>query len=94
MFSQTTDGVRRRWFIYSQYGGCTYDSGWFVVLDKDHSGTCNWDNESDLPVFMYSGTDTEDVLRSESTYPLLLVVVVLLSFFVVLSLTVLLDQLS
>ena len=53
-----TGAHSRRFYMSNQYGGCTDDRAWFVVLDADHGTACDWENfiSPNLPTFLYSAT--------------------------------------
>lgn len=62
-FSEQGDqAFGRRWFVENTYfGGCSKDAGWFVVVDKDHSGICNWqrsNENADGRAFLYATGNT------------------------------------
>lgn len=52
-------GNQRHWFVQNNYGGCSVDRGWMVVLEA-RSGPCTWDNTGRLALgdttrgFLYS----------------------------------------
>ncbi|XP_071164274.1 uncharacterized protein [Mytilus edulis] len=45
-------GLNRRFFLQRNYGGCSNDAGWFIVVEGD---ACSWENLSgSKPYFIYS----------------------------------------
>ncbi|XP_069104622.1 uncharacterized protein [Argopecten irradians] len=45
----------RRFFINQNYGGCSNDAGWMVVIDVDNGyRVCDWDSMVNRPVFKYA----------------------------------------
>lgn len=55
-----SDGNNRHWYVNNNWGGCSVDRGWFVVLDKASGYVCNWENTGVVALgnvtrgFMYS----------------------------------------
>lgn len=62
----TSDGsLERRFFIQNNYGGCSNDAGWFLVVEKD---TCAWEQRTTRPYFLYSGLTGRDLQDSKISF--------------------------
>lgn len=55
-------GLNRRFFIQNNYGGCSNDAGWFLVVE---SNTCAWEQRTTRPYFIYSGKSGRDLQDSK-----------------------------
>lgn len=51
---EQTSRYERNFFINKNYGGCSNDSGWFVVKDGNLTNPCDWDKQTTYPQFLYS----------------------------------------
>lgn len=61
-----SDGnLERRFFVQNNYGGCSNDAGWFLVVEKD---TCAWEQRTTRPYFLYSGLTGRDLQDSEISF--------------------------
>ena len=54
--------LKRRFFIQNNYGGCSNDAGWFLVIE---SNNCAWEQRTTRPYFVYSGKTGRDLQDSE-----------------------------
>ncbi len=59
-FSHVTNEVCRRFYMWSNYGGCQNDRGWLMIADINHpGGVCPFEqNLPGLPAFIYSSLNT------------------------------------
>lgn len=62
LFFSRDSGLNRRFFIQNNYGGCSNDAGWFLVVE---SGTCAWEQRTTRPYFIYSGKSGRDLQDSK-----------------------------
>lgn len=66
--------LERRFFIQNNYGGCSNDAGWFLVVEKD---TCAWEQRTTRPYFLYSGLTGRDLQDNMVIADLFLISVVM-----------------
>lgn len=55
-------GLNRRFFIQNNYGGCSNDAGWFLVVE---GSACSWEQRTTRPYFIYSGKTGRDLQDSK-----------------------------